>query len=154
MTEGESVTDAEPAADESRIELPRTHWVEVRDAWDITERERNSIQAEVAGQIKASRPARRANAGLAGTAPQRAGADDGEDIEAEMKARAESGHALIRRFVLAWGGPLLDGKDITQENIDALPAPLFNAIDQAVQPVLGEVFPGVRRRPDGDPTTP
>ena len=53
------------------------------------------------------------------------------------------------------GGTIrFDGKDITQENIDALPAPLFNAIDQAVQPVLGEVFPGVRRRPDGDPTTP
>lgn len=135
------------AAASGRIDLPRGHWVELKDPWEITERERNAIVADNAAKTGGNRASRRQNAGLAGTAP----ASDDEDPRAEFLAAVDAGHGLVARFISAWGGPLLDGKPITQETLVDLPAPLYVAIDAAVTPALREVFPRAKKE---DPTEP
>lgn len=152
---GDAVDETEsaiPEASDGRVELPRGHWVIVKDPWTITEAQRVAMLAENAGLLGGNRAARRKNAGREGTVPK--AEVDEEDPAAEFLANASAGKALVVPFIEAWGGPLLDGQPVTQETLEALPAPLYVAIDEATTPAMRQLFPRAKKGEQGDPTEP
>lgn len=114
----------------TRVELPRDHWVEVRDPWEITEKEVLELTADLIRRTSKNAP--NPTPGVPGAA--------GDPLE-EFRSRTEGVHHLVASLVVAWGGPLLDGKERDPETIGDLPAPLIRAIDEALAPVMRELFP-------------
>lgn len=132
-----------------RVELPREHWVEVRDPWDITEDERNALWADLARQSRSRQPSPAPGGDLA---PPPSIAD--VDPEKEIRSRSENGRRLMAMLFVKWGGPLLDDRPLTIEEIAKVPVPLFNALDAVVMPAVRELFPFLGGARETSPTTP
>lgn len=136
-----------------RVELPRDHWVVLKDPWEITERERQPLQVAFmelgqrrrVQQIAAAPGGDGAQSPVPGatpTAPE-------EDAATTVETMSAFGRDLVAFFVVEWD---LD-KPVTAESMLDLPVPLYNAIDALVGPLVAELFPTLGRAA-GTPTTP
>lgn len=119
------------------VDLPRGHWCETRDPWEVTEADAKAMRAGL------PRPEKKTPANLAGTPPQLAGLTDEGDDGDFAEAR---GRHVIAWTIAAWGGPLLDDVEITPESIVQIPLPLSSAVAKASNRFWREV------RGDADPT--
>lgn len=121
-----------------RHELPRGHWVETRDPWDVLERDAKEFRKGLP-KAEQSSPA----GGLAGVPPQLAAQAADDDADDELVRRR--GVYTIAWTITDWGGEKLDGKPRDEATIDELPLPLSRAISNVVsafwREVRGEDFP-------------
>lgn len=112
-----------------RRELPKGHWCETRDPWEVTERDVKAMRKSLPKTEK------KAVANLAGRPPQLADQDGEEDQDI---AEARGWHSICW-VITGWGGELLDGKPVTPEVGMSLPLPLSTGIVKASNAFWREV---------------
>lgn len=137
-----------------RVELPRGHWVVLKDPWEITERERQPLQVAFLELGQRRRVQQTAAApggdGAQSPVPGAAPTEPKEDAASTVETMSAFGRDLVAFFVVEWD---LD-KPISADSMLDLPVPLYNAIDDLVGPLVAELFPNLGRGVAGTPTTP
>lgn len=137
----------------TRVELPGGNWAELRDPMEVTEKERRPLKrayAELAKELSKRAAERQGPATaaitpvppqLGGTGPSSRSPLDDVDVDVLLDAGDVFERQAVVFCVTSWGGPRLDGKEITPDGLDDIPAPVYTALSVAVAPIVEVLFP-------------
>lgn len=139
----------------SHVDLPDGNWAEILTPREITERTRRPMKQAHARFVLAQQK-------VAVGAQQVAVAADETPDPASLQAVAalaavnvdeliDAGeafeHAILVYCTSSWGGPDLDGKDVSEDSILDIPLDILTALSEACGPVVEVLFPKAKQPP-------
>jgi len=137
-----------------KVDLPGGHWAEVRDPMDITVDEVRPLKEKLVelGRARKGASSPVGSVAASGSINPMAGfaAPPVEESPVGEQLDQIEGfeHAAMAFFIVSWDFDFAP----SAETLRKLPIPVYNALDAAVAPYLGEVFPQFKK--DDSPTTP
>lgn len=139
---------------ESKVELPGGNWVELRDPYNVTERERKPLKRAFIAMGKAGQAAEKpGDAAVTTPLPPQLGGRNFEpdvDLDLRLDAMEDFESKIMVFFVEAWS---FDSEPSEDALLD-IPATAYIAIDEAVGERMGVLFPELAKKTEENPTTP
>lgn len=133
-----------------RVELPRGNWVELRDPYEVSERERRPLKRFFLAKGK-SKDERGGDVIATPRAPQLGGVPvEDEDTDEKLEMLESYERELMLFFATSWSFT----QEITHGGLQDLPGYAYAAIDNAVGPRIEILFPNLSKKDPENPTTP